>query len=51
VTDAFFAIRNRDSVLGRYSIDRFGDTSLSTYAGNRVRRSQFVLDKVLQVRG
>ena len=50
VTDAFLTIRNRDSVLGRYSIDRFGDTSLSTYAGNRVRRSQFVLDKVLHVR-
>jgi len=50
VTDAFFAIRNRDSVLGRYSIDRFGDTSLSTYAGKRVRGSQFELDKVLQVR-
>jgi branched-chain amino acid transport system substrate-binding protein len=51
VTDAFLAIRNRDSVLGRYSIDRFGDTSLATYAGNRVRRSQFVLDRVLHVRG
>jgi branched-chain amino acid transport system substrate-binding protein len=51
VTDAFLTIRNRDSVLGRYSIDRFGDTSLSTYAGNRVRRSQFVFDRVLQVRG
>lgn len=51
VTDAFLAIRNRDSVLGRYSIDRFGDTSLSTYAGNRVRSSRFVLDKVLEVRG
>jgi branched-chain amino acid transport system substrate-binding protein len=51
VTDAFLAIRNRRSVLGTYSIDRFGDTSLSTYAGNRVRRSQFVLDKVLHVRG
>jgi branched-chain amino acid transport system substrate-binding protein len=50
VTDAFLAIRDRDSVLGRYSIDRFGDTSLSTYAGNRVRHSQFVLDKVLEVR-
>lgn len=50
VTDAFFAIRNRDSVLGRYSIDANGDTSLSTYAGNRVRDEQFVLDKVLQVR-
>jgi branched-chain amino acid transport system substrate-binding protein len=51
VTDEFFAIRNRSSILGRYSIDRNGDTSLSTYAGNRVRRAQFVLDKVLEVRG
>ena len=50
VTDAFLAIRDRNSVLGRYSIDANGDTSLSTYAGNRVRRSQFVLDKVLDVR-
>ncbi|MEY2515644.1 MAG: branched-chain amino acid transport system substrate-binding protein [bacterium] len=46
----FHAIRNRKSVLGRYSIDRNGDTSLSTFAGNRVRRSRLVLDKVLQVR-
>ncbi|HWI07468.1 MAG TPA: branched-chain amino acid ABC transporter substrate-binding protein [Solirubrobacteraceae bacterium] len=50
VTDAFLAIRDRDSVLGRYSIDANGDTTLSTYAGNRVRGTQFVLDKVLQVR-
>ena len=51
VTKAFFAIRDRRSVLGRYSIDRFGDTSLSRYAGNRIRDSQFVLEKVLDVRG
>ena len=51
VTDAFFRIRDRESVLGRYSIDRFGDTSLSKYAGNRIRGTQFVLDKVLEVRG
>ena len=51
VTKAFFSIRDRESVLGRYSIDRFGDTSLSRYAGNRVRDSQFVLEKVLDVRG
>jgi branched-chain amino acid transport system substrate-binding protein len=50
VTDAFFAIRNRESVLGRYSIDRFGDTSLSRYAGNRLSDSEFVLDKLLEVR-
>jgi branched-chain amino acid transport system substrate-binding protein len=51
VTDEFLAIHDRASVLGRYSIDRFGDTSLSTYAGNRVRRGRFVLDKVLKVGG
>ena len=50
VTKAFFAIRDRESVLGRYSIDRFGDTSLSRYAGNRVDDSEFVLDKLLEVR-
>ncbi|MGH2898701.1 MAG: branched-chain amino acid ABC transporter substrate-binding protein [Solirubrobacteraceae bacterium] len=51
VTDQFLAIRDRDSVLGRYSIDANGDTSLSTYAGNRVRHEEFVLDKLLKVRG
>jgi branched-chain amino acid transport system substrate-binding protein len=50
VTKAFFAIRDRDSVLGRYSIDRNGDTSLSRYAGNRIEDSQFVLDHLLEVR-
>jgi len=50
VTDAFFSIRDRESVLGRYSIDRFGDTSLSRYAGNRLSGSEFVLDKLLEVR-
>jgi branched-chain amino acid transport system substrate-binding protein len=50
VTKAFFAIRDRDSVLGRYSIDRFGDTSLSRYAGNRLSGSEFVLDRLLEVR-
>ncbi|HEX8156316.1 MAG TPA: branched-chain amino acid ABC transporter substrate-binding protein [Solirubrobacteraceae bacterium] len=50
VVDKFFATRNRQSVLGTYTIDRYGDTSLSTYAGDRVRRSRLVLDKVLKVR-
>jgi branched-chain amino acid transport system substrate-binding protein len=50
VTDAFFATRNRRSVLGTYSIDRFGDTSLSTFAGDRMTRSGLVLDKVLRVK-
>lgn len=51
VRDAFFAIRDRDSVLGRYSIDRFGDTTLSTYGANRIRGSQLVFDTVLEVAG
>jgi branched-chain amino acid transport system substrate-binding protein len=50
VIDEFHAIRNRRSVLGTYSIDRFGDTSLSRFAGNTVRGSRLVLDKVLEVR-
>jgi branched-chain amino acid transport system substrate-binding protein len=50
VAQAFFAIRDRQSVLGQYSIDRFGDTSLSRYAGNRIKDSHFVLDRLLEVR-
>jgi branched-chain amino acid transport system substrate-binding protein len=50
VIKAFFAIRDRKSALGTYSIDRNGDTSLSRFAGNRVRGSQLQLDKVLEVR-
>jgi branched-chain amino acid transport system substrate-binding protein len=50
VIRAFHAIRNRRSVLGSYSIDASGDTSLSSFAGNRLRGSRLVLDKVLQVR-
>jgi branched-chain amino acid transport system substrate-binding protein len=36
VVAQFFATRDRDSVLGRYSIDRFGDTTLSDYGGYTV---------------
>lgn len=50
VVAAFHAIEDRRSVLGTYSIDRFGDTSLSRFAGNTVRGSRLVLDKVLEVR-
>ena len=49
VTDRFFAIDDRESVLGTYSIDRFGDTTLSTYAGKRIIDGRLVLDKVLEV--
>jgi branched-chain amino acid transport system substrate-binding protein len=36
----FFATRDRSSVLGRYSIEPDGDTTLSTYAVDRVSRGR-----------
>jgi len=51
VVDAFFALRDRSSVLGTYSIDRYGDPTLNTFAGNRLRGGRLALDKVLKVRG
>lgn len=36
VRRALFATRNRASVLGTYSIDRFGDTTLRSHGGYRV---------------
>jgi branched-chain amino acid transport system substrate-binding protein len=36
VIDAFFATADRDSVLGTYSIDEAGDTTLDAIGGYRV---------------
>ena len=47
VIDAFFKIKDRDSVLGKYSIDANGDTTLSSYGGNRVENGKLVFDKVI----
>jgi branched-chain amino acid transport system substrate-binding protein len=49
VVDAFFKIKNRDSVLGTYSIDENGDTTLSSYGGNMVKNGKLVFDKVITV--
>jgi branched-chain amino acid transport system substrate-binding protein len=48
VIDAFLATRNRDSVLGRYSIDPNGDTTLSNYGGYRIRGNELVFDHVIK---
>jgi branched-chain amino acid transport system substrate-binding protein len=48
VIDAFFKIKDRDSVLGKYSIDENGDTTLSDYGANRVEDGELVFDKVLK---
>jgi branched-chain amino acid transport system substrate-binding protein len=42
VIEQFFHIRNRDSVLGRYSIQPSGDTTLSLYGVDRVVGGQLV---------
>lgn len=44
ILDAFFDIRNRDSVLGTYSIDELGDTTLNRLAGYRVHDGRPVFD-------
>ena len=48
VIDQFFQIKDRDSVLGKYSIDENGDTTLSDYGGNLVKGGKLVFDKVIK---
>jgi len=48
VIDEFFKIKDRDSVLGKYSIDSNGDTTLSDYGGNKVMDGKLVFDKVIK---
>jgi branched-chain amino acid transport system substrate-binding protein len=48
VIDAFFKIKDRDSVLGKYSIDENGDTTLSDYGADRVENGKLVFDKVIK---
>jgi branched-chain amino acid transport system substrate-binding protein len=48
VIDSFFKIKDRSSVLGKYSIDQNGDTTLSDYGGNRIKSGKLVFDKVIK---
>jgi branched-chain amino acid transport system substrate-binding protein len=48
VIDEFFGISNRQSVLGTYSIDDQGDTTLDEYGGYRIEGGKLVFDKVLR---
>jgi branched-chain amino acid transport system substrate-binding protein len=48
VIDAFYKIKDRDSVLGKYSIDENGDTTLSDYGGNRIEGGKLTFDKVIK---
>jgi branched-chain amino acid transport system substrate-binding protein len=48
VIDAFMATKDRESVLGKYSIDENGDTTLSDYGGYRIRANELVFDHVIK---
>jgi branched-chain amino acid transport system substrate-binding protein len=47
VTHALFSAHDRRSVLGTYSIDRLGDTSLQRWGVYRVRDGRLVFDQAL----
>jgi branched-chain amino acid transport system substrate-binding protein len=51
VLAAFFATRDRRSVLGTYSIDPDGDTTLTRYGGYKIVDGQLVFNTVLQPEG
>lgn len=48
VIDAFFAIDNRDSPLGTYSIDDDGDTTLTTYGAYVAKGGKLVFSKAIE---
>ena len=50
VTQAFFGIKRPDSVLGSYSIDPNGDTTLASEGGYRVKDGKQVFDTVLRAK-
>jgi branched-chain amino acid transport system substrate-binding protein len=47
VIDAFFAIRNRRSVLGTYSVTKTGDTSLNVFAAAVIKDGVLSFTRVL----
>ena len=49
VIDRFFATRNRNSVIGRYSIEPDGETTLSSYGSDRVVEGRPVFYRVFDV--
>jgi branched-chain amino acid transport system substrate-binding protein len=50
VVNALFATRDRPSVLGTYSIDANGDTTLRDYGAYRIRRGRFVYYRTIHAR-
>lgn len=50
VTDAFFATKDRPSVLGTYSVDQNGDTSLTNYGVYKVVNGTLTFEKVIHAK-
>ncbi|MFL5887886.1 MAG: branched-chain amino acid ABC transporter substrate-binding protein [Solirubrobacteraceae bacterium] len=48
VIKGFYNIKNRSSVLGTYSIDPDGDTTITDYGGNTIKSGKLVFDKVIK---
>ena len=48
VVDAIFQTKNRNSVLGTYSIDQNGDTSLTDYGLYAIKSGKLTFDKVIK---
>ena len=50
VIDQFFATKDRDSVLGKYSINEYGDTTLTEYGAKTVKDGKLVFNKVIEAK-
>jgi branched-chain amino acid transport system substrate-binding protein len=48
ILKALFATKNRSSVLGTYSIDQNGDTTLTAYGAYSVKDGQLAFDQTIQ---
>ena len=51
IVKALFETKDRESVLGTYSIDENGDTTLSDYGVYRVKGGELEFDRTIQAQG
>jgi branched-chain amino acid transport system substrate-binding protein len=51
VIDQLFATKDRPSVLGTYSIDKNGDTSITDYGVYKIVGGQIKFDRVIKAQG
>jgi branched-chain amino acid transport system substrate-binding protein len=49
VVEQIFATKNYKGVLGTWSFDKDGDTTLTKFSVERVENGEFVLDRVIDV--